>query len=866
MRQGDASAAEAEFQKALQLDPTNTQATSFLGQLRQLQATREREMRFRAALEQADNLAAEGKFDEAQHALLELQEAFPDSTEIDQRLLALDQQMKLAFSLAEGQRAFDQGEYGEAVRILTEAQELAPSDERVRDLKVRAVQERDRLRQVREAISAGQHAMRQGDPKGAEREYQRALQFDPANAQAANLLAQLQKDRQAREREQRLQEGLSQAENLIIGKRFDEAQRKLTELQQAYPDTEAVQQMVLALNQRKAEAAAPPPAPGAPVNEVVKSMELAEELRRSLQKPRGGGTGSHLKPSMPVFPPLAPVAQAPVPAAPVAAVPPVEPAGEVNSATMMLGSYVKPQASQAEPMAPEAPPPPPPPPRVVAQPQVQVLPPAPAPPRVEPKKPAPAPAPPRVSPPPPMVTKPATAPGKEPPRMSPMIIVAVVVLVVIMAAGAFLFLHHPSSGGRGGTSAEETRLETDAKGLQDKGDLQSALGKWQELAAKNGTLKSEANNAIANVTQRIQQQEKTFFDQAKTAQDAKKWDDAIALYNKVAGMNGTMRDQALQAIPIVNALKTGTDISEIEKDTYKQATSALKKKDYSQARGLFQHVINLKVPDSSLAPKAQTELGDIDQILQAKVEFDAAERAQNGGDLKGALAQFQNIAGKPGPYESQAKARIPKLNDMINNAGAQQQFNAALQAEKSGDLHGALGQFQALAGKSGPMQAQAQTRAQQVAQLIADANRPKPSPTPPPAPAPTPAPTPQPTPAPAPTPTAARNATVTLIPTGDYERWNGPVTKGMMLPNNSVEGGLKPINLAVPPIVGAPAGASVIFIISIDPNGNVTPGRKTVDDYALGPQVMAAAKSWKFNPPTVRNKPVSTSIQVKVVF
>jgi Flp pilus assembly protein TadD len=128
MRQGDASAAEAEFQKALQLDPTNTQATSFLGQLRQLQATREREMRFRAALEQADNLAAEGKFDEAQHALLELQEAFPDSTEIDQRLLALDQQMKLAFSLAEGQRAFDQGEYGEAVRILTEAQELAPSD------------------------------------------------------------------------------------------------------------------------------------------------------------------------------------------------------------------------------------------------------------------------------------------------------------------------------------------------------------------------------------------------------------------------------------------------------------------------------------------------------------------------------------------------------------------------------------------------------------------------------------------------------------------------------------------------------------------------------------------------------------------
>ena len=114
-------------------------------------------------MQQSDSLVAQGKFDDAQRALLELQQEFPDSTEIDQKLLVLDQQMKLDRLLAEGQHAFDQGEFGEAVRILTEAQELDPTDARVRDLKVRAVQERDRLRQVREAISAGQRAMRQGD-------------------------------------------------------------------------------------------------------------------------------------------------------------------------------------------------------------------------------------------------------------------------------------------------------------------------------------------------------------------------------------------------------------------------------------------------------------------------------------------------------------------------------------------------------------------------------------------------------------------------------------------------------------------------------------------------------------------------------
>ena len=208
----------AEFQKALQLDPTNTQATSLLGQIRQAQAAREREARFREALQRSDNLVAEGKFEDAQQRpSWNCSKSSPIPTEIDQKLLVLDQQMKVGRLIAEGQHAFDQGEFGEAVRILTEAQELDPANARVRDLKVRAVQERDRLRQVREAISAGQRAMRQGDADVAEREFQRALQLDPANAQATNLLAQIQKDRQERERQQRLKEGLSQAEKLISG-------------------------------------------------------------------------------------------------------------------------------------------------------------------------------------------------------------------------------------------------------------------------------------------------------------------------------------------------------------------------------------------------------------------------------------------------------------------------------------------------------------------------------------------------------------------------------------------------------------------------------------------------------------------------
>jgi serine/threonine-protein kinase len=266
LRQGEVGTAEQEFQRALQLDPANAQAISLLEQARQAQAARQREVRRQEALQKADSLVAEGNVEDAQSTLLELQLEFPDTPGIDQKLRLLDQQVEVARILEEGQLAFDQGEFGEAVRILTEGQELDPSNSRVRDLKARAVHERDRLRQVREAISAGQRAMRQGHADVAEQQYQRALDLNPANPQAASLLAQIQMERQGREREQRLSEGLIQAEYLVAANKINEAQRVLTELLQAYPDAQEVQRKFEALNVGNPNAAAPAPATPAPTS------------------------------------------------------------------------------------------------------------------------------------------------------------------------------------------------------------------------------------------------------------------------------------------------------------------------------------------------------------------------------------------------------------------------------------------------------------------------------------------------------------------------------------------------------------------------------------------------------------------------
>jgi hypothetical protein len=431
-------------------------------------------------------------------------------------------------------------------------------------------------------------------------------------------------------------------------------------------------------------------------------------------------------------------------------------------------------------------------------------------------------------------------------------------------------------------------------------------------------------------------------------------------------MNGPLKDQALAAIPVVKQQQQGMDVSKIEKQTFQQAMTALKNKQYTQARGLFQQVVSLKVPDSTLASQAQSQLNDLEQTIKAQEEFAAAERAENTNDLKGALAQFQRIADGGGPFAPQAKARIPKLNDLINNAAAnaaaQAEFNAAVQTETSGDLPGALDKFKAIAGKSGPYKSEAATHVQQISDKIAELNADrdwnaalaaeksdlnvalaqfkaiksgpyaeqakahvetiteklnavadqqkfddavkkqsggdlqgalaefkalagKPGakqadaldrvvqvsqaiaagarPPEPKTPVGNPGQTTQTTTT---TTTAARTPVVTLIPAGDYQPWTGPVARGQTLPANAVEGGLKPISLTMPPVAGAPAGAYVVLMIMIKPDGSVNPTRWTADDNGLSPQVMTAAKGWKFNPPTVKGKQVSTTTSVKVTF
>lgn len=296
LHEGDDGAADLEFQRAFQLHPSPQPARTVAAPVPPPHPTQNPEAWLRATFQRYDDRMTAGKFDEAEIALLEMQSEYPASTPIGQKLLVLERQLKMARLLAESQQAYSEGEFGEAVRLLNEAQELDPSDSRVPELKAQAIKERDRLRQVREAISSGQRAVRQGTLEAAEQELQRALQLDPANLQATTLLAEVKTDRQERDRAQNLRSGLIQAEKLLAANRFDEAGRILAELQRANPNpSDEVKARLQKLNQWKAEALALAARPSSvpmrtsPAGPATASL-LAEELRRSLQTVRPSGS------------------------------------------------------------------------------------------------------------------------------------------------------------------------------------------------------------------------------------------------------------------------------------------------------------------------------------------------------------------------------------------------------------------------------------------------------------------------------------------------------------------------------------------------------------------------------------------------
>lgn len=503
-------------------------------------------------------------------------------------------------------------------------------------------------------------------------------------------------------------------------------------------------------------------------------------------------------------------------------------------------------------------------------------------------------------------------PAQPAPRRGANVTVIVIAAVIVLAiAGVFIFRDLNRHQTPAAATPQQLQLERQAKQLVADGQPDQALSLWSILAAQSGPLQAEAEQQVEQITNNAQQ-EKTLFTQAQTAQQQKNWAAALSLYQRVANLNGDMKNQALQAITNVKALESGQDPAVIERQKFAEAERALRRQDYTSARDLFQQVVNLNVPSSTLLPQAQSQLTKLDAQVKAQRDFDAAAAMESGGQLAQAEAQFQTIASGGGPLATQAKARAAQISQQISSQQAKQtqakaqalntslgqfkdfenrgefrqasgllaaigqeggnaaslqseldgleqrslqkltgEYNQAVSAKNAAALRQLAPQFQTLAAQGGLQADTASDYAlNRIPAALGQIASEQAQPSQPAKPAAPP----------------ARAAQVAVLTSGTYRQYSGPIRRGQLLPEYNIDGGLKATSLSLPSIAGAPAGSVVILKINIDESGNVTPDHVINDTSGQGPAVLAASAHWKFQPPEARGKAVKTSVAVEVKF
>lgn len=796
----------------------------------------EAELRGPAAAElarQAQELREKGELAGAQEkaqTLLLLDSAYPGAKTLMAELSAEIRRSEASSRLLQlendAERALSRGECDAALNLLGEALKLDSKDARAMSLRERALAEQKRQAEARDAFSVAHQAFKQGDLTHAETGLRKALELDPRHPRAAGLLEIIHQDRETRARSFDLKEALWDAEAQLAEGHAEEAVRRLAAFDAKHPGNAEI----LALMKTAGDQAA-----SQRQTWLDNQLSAADQLLETQEIDQATRVLAGVRKEFP----------------------------QDERARQMLARAEKAAAAQAP------------------QPQ----------------------APPAV----PVRSAAVPAQARKKSRLLPAVIAAIVVIAIAAGASVFYFSRRQHHAATASASPQQVQLERSAQQLQQQGKPDEALALWSALAAQSGPLQSEAARQI-DLIEKQSAQEKDLFSQAQAAQSQKQWTNAIALYQRVAALNGDLKAQALQSISNVKALQSGQDLSAMERVKYAQAQDAIRRHDLSRARDLFQQVVNLDVPGSTLLPKARQQLASLNGQLQQQQDFNAAVALENGGQLAQAEAKFQTIAGAGGPIASQAQTRLTQIEAALaqqqkqkaqtqaleqnvakfkeleahgqfsdaralasvigkqgGNASALEaelveqqgsafqtlvtQYDQAASAKDATQLKRLAPEFRSLASQGGST-ASAATHYASVAiptalkQLLASA---------------------QPA-APVVRRPAARAPQVTVLTSGNYQPWRGPVHRDQLLPEYNIDGGLKALNLAVPPISGAPPGSVAIMKINIDESGNVTPDHVINDTSGEGPALLQACKSWKFNPPTVRGKPVRTSVSVKVTF
>jgi serine/threonine protein kinase/cytochrome c-type biogenesis protein CcmH/NrfG len=200
----------AEFQRGLELDPTNLELKGKLAQARKDANQADVQKKISDELKTGEEYLQQGKYDEAIREFqngLELDRTNEElRSKLDQARKAAKQadvQKHVSEALEEGQAYLDRREYGEAIAEFEIALELDPTNQELKgrlDQAQKAAKETAVRKGTMDALKRGQAYMDQGEYDRAIREFQYALKLDPNNRELKSRIDQAQRAKAEEER------------------------------------------------------------------------------------------------------------------------------------------------------------------------------------------------------------------------------------------------------------------------------------------------------------------------------------------------------------------------------------------------------------------------------------------------------------------------------------------------------------------------------------------------------------------------------------------------------------------------------------------------------------------------------------------
>ena len=666
----------------------------------------------------------------------------------------IEQQRRMAEKAKELNDLVDKKEYAQAVTAAEKALETFPGNLEFRrtleEAKTRQA-EKEKKEYVEKQIRAIKASIDKGNLTEAIDVGRQTLAQVKHDTDVTRLLHFAEREHQLREQSRQHEDQLKTAVFMMNEQRFDEAAKVLEDVKKTVVFDPRVHSLLEAAKAKQAPSeemqktivAQPGVTPEQQyVLQTTGAAAPAEEAAQPAMKAQAPTPA--VEPAKPVPPPPAPekaAAPEPVPAKPEVIPPPPPPKPPVKGKPAVEEAPPKKKEKGKPAVEPPPPPkveppkvePPPPPPPVKAKPAVEEKP-APLPPKVEPPKPAvekpaekaklavEAPPPPKPAPPPPPKVEAPAPPKPAPPvekakpaveapplpRPAPArvevpaevvaeakpiwknpivmgvagLIVVAVIVILVMSGGKTGEVAGPGSETTtttGTSGPSESSLQSAAQKLVAEHRIDDAIAKYNELVGLNGSMKNSAQQEVTRL-QKLRGDEDKLWGEADAAQKAKKWPDATAKYNEIVKLGGQRSAAATQALKIVEARAAGKSEEQAESEQFRAAQQLMQRKDYEKARAAFQQVIALNVPNSKLKSQAETQMSLAESRLNEKKAFDDAVTLQSSNQLQQARAKFQDVVNMNGEFKSQAQSKIQEIDTAVTRSNALAQLNQQAEA------------------------------------------------------------------------------------------------------------------------------------------------------------------------------------------